>query len=285
MSQLFGLLNRAKYFFLFIFLEFISFALIRKNNLQWDVNFFNTTNAAAAKTLVITSKAKEYINLKEENENLAIENSVLRKELTIFREKGGRQKGYYITDSLFAGRFNFKVAKVINSTTARAKNYITINQGKLDGIVPGMGVIGPKGIVGQVMSCSDHFSRVYSILHEEFKVSSEVKNKKLRKLNQTALGLSTWDGRSHRLVKLNTIDKFKPVTKGDSVFSSAQNLIFPANILIGTIYQVTTPLNGAFHDIDVKLATDFGGLTFVYVIGNKLVGEQIKLETEDKFDE
>ena len=285
MSQLFGLLNRAKYFFLFFFLEIISFALIRKNNLQWDVNFFNTTNAAAAKTLSVTSSAKEYINLKVENENLANENSALRKELSAFQEKGGRQDSFYITDSLYTKRFSFKVAKVINSTTARAKNYITINQGKLDGIVPGMGVIGPKGIVGQVMSCSDHFSRVYSILHEEFKVSSEVKNKKLKELNEIALGLSTWDGRTHRLVKLNTIDKFKPVVKGDSVFSSAQNLIFPANILIGTVYQVTTPPNGAFHDIDVKLATDFTGLTYVYVIGNKLVGEQLKLETEETLDE
>jgi rod shape-determining protein MreC len=285
MSQLFGLLNRAKYFFLFFFLEIISFALIRKNNLQWDVNFFNTTNAAAAKTLAVTSSAKEYINLKVENENLAKENSALRKKLSAFQEKGGRQDSFYITDSLYTKRFSFKVAKVINSTTARAKNYITINQGKLDGIVPGMGVIGSKGIVGQVMSCSDHFSRVYSILHEEFKVSSEVKNKKLKELNQIALGLSIWDGRSHRFVKLNTIDKFKPVVKGDSVFSSAQNLIFPANILIGTVYQVTTPSNGAFHDIDVKLATDFAGLTYVYVIGNKLVGEQLKLETEETLDE
>jgi rod shape-determining protein MreC len=285
MSQLIGLLNRAKYFFLFLILEIISFALIRKNNLQWDVNFFNSTNELAAKAMVITSNVKEYLYLKEENKILANENSALIRELVYYREKRRSMDDFYKSDSLYAQRFNFKVAKVVNSTTARVKNYITINQGKLDGIEPGMGVIGPKGIVGQVMSCNDHFSRVYSILHDEFRVSSEVKNSKLSELNQTALGLSTWDGRSHRHVKLGTIDKYKPVSKGDSVFSSSQNLIFPSNILIGTIYRVNTPKNGAFHEIDVELATDFAGLTYVYVVGNKLVGEQLNLETEDTLNE
>jgi rod shape-determining protein MreC len=285
MSQLFGLLNRAKNFFLFIFLEIISFTLILKNNLQWDVTFFNSTNAATAKTMAVTSNVKEYLNLKIENESLAKENKALRRQLTAFSENQGRGDAYYKVDSLFSRRFDFKVAKVINSTTARTKNYITINKGSLDGIEAGMGVIGPKGIVGQVMSCSPHFSRIYSILHEEFRVSSEVKNKILSEQGQTALGLSTWEGKAHNKVKLSTIDKFKVINVGDSVITSSQNVIFPSNILVGKISKVKTPGNGAFHEIEVKLATDFRSLTYVYIVSNKLVAEQKSLELEDSENE
>ncbi|WP_341226402.1 rod shape-determining protein MreC [uncultured Arcticibacterium sp.] len=282
MSQLLGLLNKAKYFFLFLFMEIVSFALIRKNNLQWDVNVFNSTNAVAANTMAATYKAKEYLYLKEENLGLANENKALRDKVVELEQKQGRPDAFYRVDSIYAQRFDFQVAKVINSTTARNKNYITIDKGRLDGIEPGMGVIGPRGVVGQVMSCSQHFSRIYSILHDDFRVSSEVTNQKLRESGQTALGLANWNGVSHDVVKLGTIDKFKKVSVGDSVVTSSQNLIFPPNILVGTIKMVATPDNGAFHDLDVTLATDFGGLTYVYVVNNKLVDEQLNLEREDE---
>lgn len=282
MSQLLGLLNRAKYFFLFLLLEIISFSLIRKNNLQWDVTFFNSTNAIAAKTMAITYRAKEYLNLDEENESLAKENIVLREKLSYYEQGRARADYFYAADSIYAERFDFKVAKVINSTTSRANNYVTIDKGTLDGVEPGMGVIGPRGVVGQVMSCSEHFSRVYSILHEDFRISSEVTNESLRNSDQIALGLALWDGISSRTVKLGTIDRFKKVNVGDSVLTSEQNLVFPPNVLIGQIKRVQTPSSGAFHDIDVELASDLGSLSYVYVVNNKLINEQENLEKENE---
>lgn len=242
---------------------------------------FNSTNTITSRTMATTANIKEYFWLKEENEGLADENRKLRDELTMLSAQfDKRPPSFYKMDSVYADRFEFKLAKVINSSISRNKNYITIDKGLKDGLKPGMGVIGPRGVVGQVRSCSEHFSLVFSILHEEFKVSSELVNKSLRESGQTALGLSTWEGKSHRLVKLNTIDRFKQVSKGDSVVTSAQNLVFPAGILIGKVYSVETPSNGAFHDIDVLLSTDFGGLTYVYVINNKLDTEQLRLEEE-----
>jgi rod shape-determining protein MreC len=281
MSQLLGLLNRAKYFFLFLFLELISFYLIRKNNVQWDVTFFNSSNAIAARTMELSYQAKEYFHLKEENQSLAAENADLRKMITIFQQSSdSRPAHFYEADSLYASRFGFKIGKVVNSTTSRTKNYVTIDKGRLDGIEPGMGVIGPKGVIGQVKSCSDHFSVVYSILHSDFKVSSEVVNQKLIESDETALGLCVWPGESRSLVNMNTVDKFKPVAVGDSVVTSSQNLIFPPNILVGKVAEVKTPSNGAFHEISVKLATDFGGLTYVYIVQNRLSSEQQILEEE-----
>ncbi|MFT5883744.1 MAG: rod shape-determining protein MreC [Arcticibacterium sp.] len=282
MSQLIGLLNRAKYFFLFILLELLSFALIRKNNLKWDVTMFNSTNAMTGKAMAATQGAKEYLNLKVENANLVNENKAILARLSVLEAEKARPDAFFKTDSLFSNRFDFKVAKVINSTTALANNYITIDKGSEDGISSGMAVIGPHGVVGQVMSCSSHFSRVFSVLHKEFRISSEVVNADLRKGNQYALGLSLWDGISSRRVNLGTIDKFKPVAVSDSVITSAQNLVFPPGVLIGKISKVETPPNTAFHQIEVELATDFRGLTYVYVVDNKMKEEQLKLETDNE---
>ncbi|MGR3811385.1 rod shape-determining protein MreC [Jiulongibacter sp. NS-SX5] len=281
MSQLLGLLNRAKYFLLFIVLELISFFLIRKNNVQWDVTLFNSSNAVVSRILKATYGAKEYLYLKKENTSLALENKALRKQLTqaqLLAEE--RPNGFYLADSIYANRFDFTLAKVANSTTARTKNYITLDKGTADGIKPGMGVIGPKGVVGQVKSCSEHFSVVYSILHSEFRVSSEVVNKELKASGESALGLCVWPGESRSVVDMNTVDKFKPVSVNDSVVTSSQNLIFPSGILVGNVKSVETPTNGAFHTIEVNLATDFGGLTYVYIIDNKLSSEQEELEAE-----
>ncbi|MCR9062510.1 MAG: rod shape-determining protein MreC [Cytophagales bacterium] len=281
MSQLFGLLNRAKYFILFVLLELVSFYLIRKNNVHWDVTFFNSSNAITSKMMAWTYDAKEYLKLRDENGALALENTLLREELSKYRQsQDTRPAHFYVADSVFASRFEYTVTKVVNSTTARTKNYITIDKGSLDGIEPGMAVIGPRGVVGQVRSCSDHFSVVFSILHDEFRVSSEVVNEELTKMQETALGLSTWPGTSRSIVALSTVDKFKPVHVGDSVVTSSQNLVFPSGILVGRVSEVNTPSNGAFHDIKLKLSTDFGSLTYVYVVKNKLYKEQNELEEE-----
>lgn len=278
MSQLFGLLHKARFLFLFFLLQGINLFLIGKNNVAWGVNLFNSTNAVSGKFLSMKAGIDQYLYFEVENTRLVNENKALRERLVLLQENAARPDYLYKVDSAYAKRFDFEVAQVINSTTALTDNYLTLNKGKLDGITPGMGVIGPAGVVGQVMSCSDHYARVYSILHSEFNISAELKNKKLQEKDLVALGLISWDGRSHRIVKLNTIDRYKDVVKGDSVVTSSQNLVFPGNILIGKVAKITTEPTNPFHDIDVKLATDFKGLNYVYIVKNRLMSEQLNLE-------
>ncbi|NBA87178.1 rod shape-determining protein MreC [Emticicia sp. CRIBPO] len=277
MSQLLRLIYKIRNFFLFVFLQIICFYLIRHNSVYWDVTFFNSSNTFAAKSLELTYNLKEYLNLRTVNKQLAHENAMMRQQLTKFQQNQAPAGIPYTADSAFAGRFEFKVAKVVGNTVNLADNYITIDKGRKDGIEPGMGVICPQGIVGQVMSCNDDFSIVYSILHSKTTVSSEVINQQLRKENNSALGIVKWGGVSPSILQLTTIDRFKPVKKGDSVLTSEQNSIFPSKIMIGRIKSVEAGSNDAFFNIDVKLSTDFSSLIYVYVVKNKLIKEQEKV--------
>ena len=59
-------------------------------------------------------------------------------------------------------------AKVINISTNRNTNYLTIDKGTDDGINKGMGVISSTGIVGIVKNVSGNFASVIPIINPHF---------------------------------------------------------------------------------------------------------------------
>lgn len=278
MSQLFGILYKSRHFFLFLALQIICFYLMSKNNVYWDVSFFNTTNNVVARSLEVSQKANEFVGLGKVNEQLANENAALRKQLTDLQEMNSGIPGYK-QDSVMARRFDYTVAKVVGSTHNLTDNFITIDKGTDDGVRAGMGVISPQGVVGQVAYANKNYSRVYSILHSRQMVSAEVLNQKLRENNTVALGIAKWDGTNPHYVRLNTVDRFKPVAKGDSVVTSLQNPIFPPHVMIGKINEVSNTTSEAFHTITVRLSADFSSLIYVYVVKNKLIESQQEVET------
>jgi rod shape-determining protein MreC len=280
MSQLFRLILQARNFLLFVLLEMACFYLIQKNNGYWGVLAFDTTNKYVAQTLAWSNSWRYYWSLFDQNDALQSENATLRKENAQYMQwVGSVNRKLYAPDSTFAQRFSFTTAKVVNSSVDLTDNYITIDKGTKDGLRVGMGVISPTGVVGQIMSCSDHFSRVYSILHSSYTLSAEVVNATLRQdLTNNALGIAKWDGQDPRLIQLTTIDRFKPIAKGDSVLTSEQNAIFPAGIPVGKIIRISSLPDEAFYKIVVALSTDFRNLRYVYVVENRLKEEQDRLE-------
>jgi rod shape-determining protein MreC len=213
----------------------------------------------------------EYLALKNVNADLAQENARLNNLYTKVQQgsyEGSKGNG---PDSMVAGRFRYRVAKVINNSTRNFNNYLTLDKGTLDGIKPGMGVISPAGVVGKVKYCSDHFSTVTSLLHLDLQVSSQIKK-------DNTIGTAKWDGKDAGEISLLYVPHHIQLTKGDTIVTSSYNTIFPEGIMIGTIKDFNLREAEAFYDIDVVLSTDFYKLTYVYVIENVLQAEQESLE-------
>ena len=273
MGELVDFFARSRHFILFVLLEVLCFYFIINTSNYWSATYFNTSNRYAAKVLTWSNAANEYASLRQVNADLALENQRLNTQLTQLLQSKPAAPVAYQVDSAFAGRFKFTVAKVINNTTQFANNYITIDKGTDDGIRPGMAVISPTGVVGKVKVCSPKFSYIISILHAEFLVSS-----KLTKAQE--IGTAKWDGIDPHLIKLMDISRYKPVAKGDSVVTSEFNSTFPPGILVGRVRAVGVQPNQAFHDLTLDLATDFGNLSFVYVIENRLQSQQEQLEKQ-----
>jgi rod shape-determining protein MreC len=278
MSQLFGILYKIRHFFIFLILQGICFFLISKNNVYWEVTAFNSTNSFVAKSMSLNQSIHEYINLDKINDQLVLENKTLRTQLTKKNEDQALQNTGYKVDSNASNRYSYVVAKVIKSSQNLSDNYITIDKGSKDGLKPGMGVICPQGVVGQIMTCNENYSRISSILHSNFSISSEILNKTLKKENVRALGIGKWESGNPSIISLNNVDRFKSIFKGDTVVTSMQNSVFPPQIMVGRISKLQVNQTEAFYQINVRLSTDFSSLIYVYVVNNRLVEKENSLE-------
>jgi rod shape-determining protein MreC len=279
MQQLFQFLYRYRAFLLFIVLESLSFWLIVENNSYQSAAYFNSANYYAAKALTVSNAVTSYLNLQEVNADLAAENQRLHSELAqaqlsrpvVQMAPTQLDSAVYKPDLAVAARFNFKVAKVINNSTERFKNYLTIDKGSLDGIRPGMGVISATGVVGKVKSCSEHFSTIVSLLHTEMMVSSKLKR-------NSVFGTAKWKGTDPGTINLTFVPRHQSVNPGDTVLTSDYNTTFTPGIMVGIVKEARLEPNDTYYDIDVVLSTNFGNLSYVYVIENKLLEEQQTLE-------
>lgn len=285
--------------FIFILLESLSIFFIVNNNSYHQAAVLNSSNRLVASAMTTTNSVSEYFSLKEVNQRLAAENARLH-ELMISGEPGNSNSllvndslalraladdSVFIlpqarsqSDSARLKQFAFIPAKVVDNTVHRAKNYVTINKGRLDGIEADMGVISPDGVVGKVKDVSDHFAVITSVLHTDMFVSALVKR-------SSTLGSIVWGGKNPRLASLDNIPIHINVINGDTIVTSGYSGIYPPNTMIGTVAEVRPEEDAAFYDIDIDLSNDFYRLSYVYVVKNVLRTEQDSLENIITADE
>jgi rod shape-determining protein MreC len=210
----------------------------------------------------------EYLNLRTENEALALENARLKSILfnskdTSYLKRLDSIKGIPADDVL--------VSKVIHNSYNVHENFLTLNSGAKDGVKQDMGVINDLGIVGIVDNTSPKFATVVSILN----VKSQI-NAKIKKSNH--FGSLVWNGKSTGFVQLIDVPRLASVRKGDTIVTGGQSVIFPENINIGTINKIYIDNKTNYYTLDIKLFNDMTNLGHVYIIKSKNREELNNLE-------
>jgi rod shape-determining protein MreC len=269
MYNILRFIGRYHFFFLFLLLEIISFALIFTFNYYPQAIYFRVATSINGKARQITSSVADFYKLKTTNRELAIENSILRTSLpSSFLAIDTNV--FWHNDTLYHQRYRYITAHVIGNSISKRNNYIMIDKGKQNGVDIDMGVIGPMGVVGIVVAVSDHFASVMPILHSATMIS--VKIKKNNELTSVV-----WKGGNPFKASLINLPGQVNISKGDSVVTSGYSLIFPEGILIGTIDKFHLNTDDNYYDADILLSTRFSSLTYVYVVQNILKDEQILL--------
>lgn len=283
MGGLIQFIIRIRIFLLFLFLEGISIYMMVSQARYSGIIWLNSANGVVAEVMAITDAVSDYFNLTVINRNLAEENARLNKELNdlrLYRERQGldtlphplsqAQDSSLPTD--LTKQYSFQVAKVINNSVNRQNNYLTLNSGSLKGVVPGMAVISPTGVVGKVAQVSDRFCTVISLLHRRMRISADIKG-------ASAKGAALiWDGADPHYAQLIYVPRHLKPKKGDTVLTSSHSSVFPEGIPVGRIASVSIKDNDTFYEIKVELATDFSSLQYVYLIANLHRKEQQALE-------
>lgn len=273
MQNLIRFLYRFHAVFLFLLLQFVCLVLLYTYNPYQRASIINSSNFVTGGILETWTSVTDYFQLSQANEQLAFENAALRnqlKDISLVRVDANLIR---INDTLYQQQYDFIPAKVINSTTNKGDNYLTLNIGANDGVLPDMGVTGPNGIVGFVKNVSANYCTVVTILNGNFTASSRI-------LASNYFGQLVWDRETIQTAKLNGIPKHAKPQVGDSILTRGASGRYPENLFIGIVENVASPDGQHNLDITVKLGTDFSNIYYVYVIKNILKTEQEELEME-----
>ncbi len=266
MKNLFHFIARFHFTILFVLFEFMCLVLlIQYNNFQQS-SILNSSNYICGKVYDNVSAVTQYIHLKETNRALNEENSYLRGLLKKSHQLTA-DSSFVSLDTIYKQKYIYRSAKIINNSVNKQYNYITLNKGQKNGVKPEMAVIANGGVVGIVLSVTDNYASVLSLLNSRLKISAKIKK-------NNYFGSLTWNGKDYRRVILKEIPFNASVQKGDTVVTSGFSQIFPEGILVGVVDKITDEPGSNFHNINVLLFNDFKQLSYVQVIDNLMRNEE-----------
>jgi rod shape-determining protein MreC len=277
MRNLLIFITKYNAFFLFLIFEISSLVIYIKYNSFQKASFINSSNQVTGYLYTQKTDLDGYLSLKEVNDSLARENAALRNQLksSFYIDTVAKHK---LNDTVYKVEYEYTVAKVINNSTNRSFNYLTINKGSKDGIGVGMGVICSSGIVGKVVNVTEHLANVQSMLNKDTRFSVMLaKNKEI--------GAIRWgdDLDPHKGLLMDVNNNAQP-QYGELVVTSGYSL-FPKGIPVGKISNLHPKAGGISLNMEVTFAVDYSKLEYVDVVDYKYAKEQEGLEAQQKKDD
>ena len=274
MRNLLDFLVKYNYWFLFLFLEAVSFVLLFQFNSYQGSVWFSSANAVTGKLYETSSEIESYFQLSKINSELTQRNLYLEQRL----HKLEKQIGDSAADSTMEKSLLVKSlqpyrlipAKVISMTAGRLDNLITINKGEVDGIKKDMGVVCGTGVVGIVYLTSKHYSIVIPILISQSNISCVIQGRGY-------FGYLHWTGGDVSQAYVDDVPRHAHFRLYDNVVTSGYSSVFPAGIIVGKILHVYNSADQMSYRLRVKLSTDFGKLRDVCVVDNSALSEQIDI--------
>ncbi len=210
-----------------------------------------------------------YFSLESENQLLRRTNVQLADEANRLREErleNIRLRGLLGLKTQLP--FDVVTGQVIGKNLTLLRNTLTINIGRADGIEPLMPVIGDGGLVGIVVSVSEHYAIVNLLLNIDFRASAKIERSRVD-------GIIAWDGRN---LTLRNVAKTLDVKVGDVVLTSTYSSTFPADLRIGIVGEVREQSGTLFKTIVVTPSVDFVKLEEVFVLTSEPDSERVQLE-------
>ncbi len=267
-----------RYYFVLLFLFLETLALVMTVNRQEYQRslYIHSANAVSGWVYGLQHSVRSYLSLQASNDQLIHDNlQLLRQQPASFLITDNQVFEY--EDTLYRRRFEVLHAEVINNSITRRNNYLTLNKGRLHGIAPDMGVILPNGVVGIVSHTTDHFSSVMSLLHDDMRLSVQIKK-------NGHIGSLRWEGVDYLRATLGDVPPHVALSRGDTIVTSGYSTVFPEDVFIGVIEDWEVRRGEVFYSISVRLALDFNRLSHVYVVSNLMKEEQDAMEALENVD-
>lgn len=271
MENLLKFISKYHLSFLFIFLQFIALIIIIQNNKYHKAGFINSANIISGIVYSTSKNVSIYLDLKEENKKLAVENARLRNQLKTVESiitpslySDSLVSDSVVLDTLIIDsidNFKYLAALVISNSVNKRYNYIYLDKGKKDGFRNDMGIIETNGVVGVLVNSTNSYSIVMPLINEKSKLSVKIKN-------QGYFGTLQWKKGDIGHAEIKEIPKHVSLQKGDTIVTSGYSQIFPKDLLIGFVEETKQVEGSSFLKIKIKLAVNFSTINYCYAIDN-----------------
>lgn len=263
MRNLLDFLKKYHYWLVFVLLEGLSLLLLFRFNRYQGSVWFTSANAVAGKLLEWEASALSYINLGDCNRALTQRNVLLEarnRQLQRLLAEATRDSTYteQRQAALLAG-VSLLPAHVVNGTVMKHNNYLTIDRGEHDGVLPEMGVVCGTGVVGIVYQTTPHYAIVMPILNAKSNISCRLRG-------TGYFGYLRWEGQSPLVASLCDIPRHARVNVGDEVETSGFSAVFPEGLFVGKVRKIENSDDGLSYKLQINLSTDFGKLRDVCVV-------------------
>lgn len=200
-------------------------------------NLFGASDAATARLRSENAQFKEQL---VDHEELQRENERLKKLLAFSAQREERMVS----------------ARVIGVDATSWFRSITIDRGSSGQIREGMAVVSAYGVVGRVVTCTPHSSRVLLVVDAASKLSTLIERTRAR-------AICRGDGDAMSLDYLPLTDD---VQVGDLLITSGLGGGFPKGLIVGAVTRVDKHGFDMFQTVKVEPAVDFDHLEEVLVI-------------------
>lgn len=256
MHRLFEFIRRIYVFVIFLLLEGIALYTYATSSPYTEAKILARTTATGAAISGAVTDVGHFFSLTSENRKLTDRIAELSAELAAVETSHTEASR---VDTL-QGHFKYHSARVVSMTTNRKENNIILDRGSVDGITKDMGVITPNNeLVGYVVSCSEHYSVVQSLLNINFRTGGKL-------VDNGNVCFISWSAKSKYHVDANDLNVYSEPQVGMAVEVQSERL--PEGVLVGHIDSFELNNMQSAYNATITIAAKMGSLANVLVVEN-----------------
>lgn len=272
MSQFILFLRKIYFVIMFILLEIMAFSHFSNSSVYANAKIMNASAVMTGGFQGSISRVENFMRLRSDNEKLLARVAALENELETYKaaERVAQSDSVVIDPVSTLGQYEYMTAHVVNNTINRRDNYLTIDKGSKDGVVPEMAIMSNGCLVGYIVSCSAHYSVGVSFLNTKFVTSGQ-------STRRSYYGSVRWEGVDYSKGRLLEIPKYADIEVGDTIVTTEFSSRFPEGIPIGVVTNAEM-VNGINYEADIDLLVEFGRLYNVELVKFSDTREKLELE-------
>lgn len=257
---------------LFVALEVLAVGYYARSSYYTEARLLAHSNRMLGTMRGLSADVRRYFRLEGENRVLLERVAQLEERLARYEEADEVSRlQSYVTD-LGDSKYRVMTASVVSNSINRAQNFITINRGRNDNVIPDMAVLTPDGaVVGYVVDCTERYAVAMPVLNTSFRASGKL-------AGADYFGSILWDGGDPHAAVFAELSKYAEPMVGQEVLTTGFSHFFPENVLIGWVESATMNETRTAYTVRVRLAADFARLTDVILVENRDFNQLQQLE-------